>query len=56
MEVLLDFYIGGVLACVPFHWQLQRNNRLLYRAINTVICAVFWPLLQVPKLKVEDDA
>lgn len=54
MDSIVAVYIGGIIACMPYHWQLQRNNNLIYRSVNTVICAAFWPLLQAPKIKSVD--
>lgn len=50
MDYLVMVYVGGFLATMPFHWQLQRHNNLMYRVINTLICSAIWPLLQAPKI------
>lgn len=53
MDYLLLFYFGGVLGCMPFHWQLRRSEKVMYRVINTVICSAVWPLLQTPKVNID---
>ncbi|WP_187394294.1 hypothetical protein [Enterobacter hormaechei] len=55
IDSIIAVYIGGIIACMPYHWQLQRNNNFIYRAINTFICSAFWPLLQAPKITVVDN-
>lgn len=53
MDYLLLFYSGGVLGCMPFHWQLRRNEKAVHRIINTVICSAVWPLSQTPKVNID---
>lgn len=53
MDYILLFYFGGLLGCMPFHWQLRRNEKAVHRIINTVICSAVWPLLQTPKVNID---